>query len=287
MRKKVGHTHLAILSIAVGGFLAFSQAGTAVDITINDGQHKAYFGGSSGTDTRFGVLEDGSVMAGCIASQTWDMEAFVVRPGKLILIGGFDMKNGVPDSGWGVGQWSAGDVFLNTAAPIPGKVTFNGGNGFNTYNNNGWNYALHVNWGSPTPTFDVDRLTGNSLLLSGYFRQNDGANPYALKDLADGTTVRTGIPVGYEANLSDLDVLNEYGVALKGDSHNVAAFDMSWFNQEVGANADLLTHFSISCNNDDVLGQMSGGFDVPEAGSTLMLLGLAISGLGIIRRRLA
>jgi hypothetical protein len=269
-------------AMLLGGALLLGQTAGAVDITINDNLGKATFG----TDSRTGVAEDGSVMAGCVASQTWDMEAFVVQPGKLILIGGFDMRNGVSDSGWNQ-RFTSGDIFFNTSGTTPGAPGFPPGNGYNPYANNGWEYAIDVDWANLK--FQVDKLTSGSTLMSGYFRQNDAANPYAVANLGDGSIVANtqNKDVGYQAGLTDQQVKDQYGVTLQGGTHNVASFDMSWFNGEVGANAATLTHFSISCNNDEVLGYMQGGFDVPDYGSTLMLLGLAVGALGIIRRRIS
>jgi hypothetical protein len=290
MKFELTYMNRVTVSIAVGALLGLCQAATAVDITISDPLGKNSFG----TDARsvVGVNEDQNVTANCVASQTWDMEAFVVQPGKLILIGGFDMKNGVYDANWKQ-TFTSGDIFFNTGGSTPAPQTYPSGtaNGYNTYNNNGWEYAIDVDWANLK--FQVDKLTAGCTLTTGYFRQNDAANPYAVDSLGTGPGAGTVVnntankDVEYQTGLTDAQVLALYGVDLKGGTHNVASFDMSWFNTEVGATASTLTHFSISCNNDEVLGYMQGGFDVPDYGSTLMLLGLALGGLGLARRRLS
>jgi hypothetical protein len=273
-----------LLQILLGGALTLSQAASAVDITINDQLNNSAFG----VDSR-GISEDGSVTAGCVANQSWDMEAFVVQAGKLIVIGGFDMRNGVYDSGWNQ-KWQAGDVFFDVGgATVPVGPVLPGGNGWQTYQNgdNGYEYALDIDWANLK--FNVVKLTAGSVLQSGYFRQNDKANPYGY--LSGGIDKYTGNTVGYTVGLTDAQVLSAYGVDLKGGTHNVAEFDMSWWGTEGLGDSSMVSHLSLSCNNDLIVGQVIGGYDngVPDGGSSILLmaLGLATCGFGVIRRRVS
>jgi hypothetical protein len=262
---------LAITCMVLAGLAAGSQSVWALNITIPDGLG----GGGTGTGNEVGETEPNTVN-----THAWDNEAFVIQGNKLVLISGFDLKNGY-------GGFASGDLFINTAGTIPTGTIFTGADGYRMINGNGgYEYVMDLN--VTAGTFNVvDISVGTGVTLkSGYYRQNDGGNPFAY--LGGGTKVVENQGLTYLSGLTTAQVQAAYGadVSTSGNNNYVLEFDMSWFNAAVPG-GDLLTHYTFGCANDVIVGQASGGFDVPDGGSTVMLLGLGMIGLLWSQRRLA
>lgn len=251
----------AIVALAFG-----TSSAHALNITISDG----FGGGGSGVGGEVGETEPGT-----INNHSWDNEAFVIKGNKLVLISGFNFLTG--NSGFG-----SGDIFINTVGPTPVGTTLPGGNGYQTIvGNMGYEYALHMDIAGGAFNV-VDLTTGPEVnLRSGYYRQNDAGNPYLY--LSGGTTAYASQGLTFLAGLSTAQIQSAYGsdVLTSGENNFVLELDMSWFSGN-----SLLTHYTFGCDNDVITGQATGGFDrVPDGGSTLMLLGFGMTGLGLARGR--
>jgi hypothetical protein len=248
----------------------------AKNITIWDG---------IGTQPASGSGEDGETEPNTVNNQSWDNEAFVVRDGRLIIVSGFDFVNGRVGNGI---TFTAGDVFIKTTpGPVGTGQNLGTVDGYFNLNNLNFNYQYALDLNISAGTYGVVKLNADATLKSGYYRQNDAANPFEF--VSGGTTVTTK-GLTYRTGLTDAQVATDYGsdVVVTGGSHNVVELDMSWWATEVGNAGGLNTHFNLGCGNDVLAGDAQGGFDtVPDGGSTLMLLGLGMGGLALVRGRLS
>ena len=75
-------------------------------------------------------------------------------------------------------------------------------------------------------------------------------------------------------------------LSLKGVLHYALAFDL---NSDVFKKLNVQSidmKLSMECGNDQVNGMLGGSADpVPDGGMTLMLFGMALSGMGMLARR--
>ena len=125
-------------------------------------------------------------------------------------------------------------------------------------------------------------------MRSGYYRQNDGGNPFAY--VSGGTVDYASQGMTYRSGLTTMQVQADYGldITTSGEMNYALELDMSWFNAVFPNGTEFSTHYTFGCANDVLTGQASGGFDrVPEGGSTLLLLGFGLSGLGLACTRFA
>jgi hypothetical protein len=277
---KNSQNRAAMVATAVFALVVGSSPAWALNITVND---KLGIGGS-GQGGEYRETEPGT-----INSQIWDNEAFVVKGNKLVLVSGFNFKTGVYDSG-SRQTFTSGDVFIDTDNdalwPAP---TLGGGNGYQTINNinYGYNYVLDLNFANNT--FNVVKLNdGAANLTSGYFRQNDGGNPFQY---VDGGELKYTKGMVFREGLSRATIAADYGLdpaSVYAYNNFAVELDMSWWNTEFPDATAMMTHFNLGCGNDLMTGQLQGSFDqVPDGGSTLMLLGLGIGGLVWVRSRMA
>jgi len=231
------------------------------------------------------------VEPGCQAHQMWDLEAFLLTGSTLTLVGGFDFENGIAqDSSRNdlirEDVWDAGDIFVD----IDGDAVFGSAIDMSQYNvvdrfvnaTFGYDYVLDIDWEGDTVTYDVLSL-GDSSLLTVYFDQNEGANPWRIA--RGGTLVE-----GYQ----DLELIDYYstsdssveGITLEGGNavypHYVAKFDLGFIDFE---NLDeMYVHTTVECGNDSLMGH-EDDFNVPDGGATIALLGMALVGLAALARR--
>ena len=116
---------LFCLSMAALAVLTFFGAPAAyasgINITIPD----TVTFGSSGTWCNQSTFagEDREVKQNCVTTQSWDLEAFVLKNNTLCISGEFDFKNWIADSGAPGGIWNIGGLFIaNTEKPKYGTA---------------------------------------------------------------------------------------------------------------------------------------------------------------------
>ena len=124
---------------------------------------------------------------------------------------------------------------------------------------------------------------GDSSLLTVYFDQNEGANPWRI---AGG-----GSQIDRYQNLELIDYYtdpdsNVEGITLAGGTamfpHYVAKFDLGFIDFE---NLDeMYVHTTVECGNDSLMGH-EDDFSVPDGGATLALLGVALVSLAALTKR--
>jgi hypothetical protein len=301
-----------ILLIAAG-LLACAGQASAVNITIPDfngptpssgGLVKPSAGFGGGVSGQAG--EDNEVEYSAVRNQYWDLEAFAIKGGKLYLIGGYDFENGYVG-----GPGLPGDLFIKVGGSMPGPAptvqpTTPGGrvqnglpniaSGYTTPYN--FTYAVNLAGNLAGGSIGVKTLSATTELRTVQY-DTLGSNPWNVYGsyAGDATTA-----VSYYQNLNAAAVATLTGVAgLTGDTdgtmpgvgvqvgghtpnnyyngHNVVAIDLSFLsNVQNGA-----IHFSytMQCGNDSI----KGLYYVPDGGTTLVLLGTALSGLCLVGRR--
>jgi hypothetical protein len=253
----------------------------AVNITLNDT--------ISSSGSWYGASEIHEVEPGCVGSHQWDLEAFTLAGNRLSLIGGYDFKNGYEGITSGHIFFDVnGDAKYGTAAT--GLAPSGNGNQV-MLNPFGYDYAAVLNFADNS--FSLYSLTASSSLLTGYYAQNAGSNPWRVNN-PGGPAVANGT-ITYQSALSSADVLGQYGVdaSASGANHNVISLDLP----TLFAGKDILTHYTMGCGNDNIIGSAHvPGIpetpddnplnSVPDAGSTSLMLGLGLGAMGMLRRKL-
>lgn len=243
-----------------------------------------------GSACNTGSCEDQEVEPNDRTGQAWDLEAFFLNSSTnvLTLVGGFDFKDGY-------GGWRSGDIFINyrTSAPTYGNPgiapSSPSGDGTGTLSNNafGWDYALRMDFSGNAPQGTLYALTESSALTSGYYRQNDGSNPWRTADTRN--QVWSG-SFNYYSNLTDSEVagLSSAAWGAQGDQpftgegpHYAVQFNLNdIFVGGYLASPDNYFHFTMECGNDNIIGKDP----VPEP-STVLLLGAGLLGLAAFGRK--
>jgi hypothetical protein len=254
------------LTAAVVSSQAFALPALRTDITINDG------GDGSGTGWYSVNKEDQEVEKGMATSQAWDMEGFFIdnSTGKLGMIGGFDLLNGVS----GYPDYKSGDIFIDTDGNyIAGSATVgsNGFNGSESYTNYGYEYALDVDWANNT--YNIINLSPDAVVESVFYGANYGSG--AFRYVSGGTVIGSGTYSGVVSGLT-----NAQTGYLGGTHYAAYGFDLNKIANDSGSST-LTTSFTMGCGNDHLLGTAT---NVAEP-ATVALLGLGLAGLGLVRRR--
>jgi hypothetical protein len=278
---------LASLLISIGLVLGVSQA-LAVDITIADYNPGAGFGGGP-----FGAaLEDNETEPGTVASQAWDMEAFVIKGSTLYIVGGYNMQAGEAGSGGSVvsGMLTPGDLFIKVGGTQPlFSPTANTGNVTNSIYSYSYAVDLTQNVGATGPSAQVFALNPGSVLKTAVYDQF-GANPWKYDNGAQynqGNQPFATSTLGYSSGLTtaqvntmtyDVNILA--GISPVGLSHNVLTVDLSFLGS-IPLGTDVWFSYTMECGNDSLKGKYAGGFyRTPDSASSVLLIGLGLAAMG-------
>jgi hypothetical protein len=218
---------------------------------------------------------NGSSHVNTIGSQKWDLEGMSFQGSTLSLVGGFNFKDGQMDGNTLI---RPGQLFIKVGGNAPGFSPL--ANTTATIKNvYGYNYAVDMITGK------VYNLTANSDLYSTTY-DFLGSNPWKYA----GTDYDDSADVLFYSGLTPSGVVNKTGessfstllgdAAVANDKHYVASVDLSDF-MTLNSGDNIWFHYAEQCGNDS----MRGLLHVPDAGSTLGLLGLGLFTLAIIRRQ--
>jgi hypothetical protein len=256
-------TFLMIFFLASPGAYALSLG---TNVTIPDGV-------SSGSGW-YGNQEDNEVEPGNVTSQTWDLEGFYLNGSKLTIVGGYNFVHGVTADGK---TYKSGDIFIDTNGDavygnaVPRSIQV--ANGVTTISSTYYRYEYALDLDFAMMTYAVYGIDNGDTLLSVYFDQNDRSNPWRYQ--SGGSFISSGV-IG-SGVLSAADVLT-YG--LKGDAGNTVHYYITLDLSFLGGK-DFISHFTMECGNDDLMGQ--GHVKVPEPESLLLLAFGMFTAAGVLR----
>lgn len=273
MRKSI--SILSITLLALG--LLFAEPSQATDITIFDtavqGNPSTWYnrGNSPG--------EDQEVEPNNLVAQKWDLEAFILQGSSLMMVGGYNFKRGVAVAG---DLYTRGDIFLDingdAKCGTPPESTVAGK--FKVFNTFGYDYALRLNFADNT--YQVFALDSGSRLITVDLGKNAASNPW--KYFGRGTRLDEIFSFEYQTGLSHAEILNLYGLDVKGRRHNVVTLDLLALFAALGITPEeFLVHFTYECGNDNLIGAAKLP-QVPIPGS-LVLLGSGLLALFVLGRR--
>ena len=275
-------THKKLWAAIFGSALLGATETKAVNITVQDyAPALNHWNQGPATSIEDNEVERvGSTIA--LRGQHWDLEAFVVKGTKLVLIGGYDLQAGYPNPGTASNPLQLpGDLFIRTGGFVPGP-----GNSTEPAINSdyGYSHAVILSTGAFGPTATVQILDNDSRFNTV---QHDvlASNPWKYLDGAASSTT-TGIE--YFAGLTQAQIAAAYGVQLRADGgvsvdgtpayelHNALEIDMAF----LGGAQQIALSYTMQCGNDSLKGFNEGGFTlVPDGGMSLALLGMGLGGL--------
>jgi hypothetical protein len=291
---------LLTLLAAIGLILGTSQvfAGN-VNITVQDNDPTLH--GFSGGPLGVG-FEDNETESGTIASQAWDMEAFVVNGSTLYIVGGYNMSTGEVGAGGSTPYGLAaspdrlmpGDLMIKIGGANPGFAPTTPG--ATTVDNSAYRYSYAVDLTNVNGTgvtsgtasvYSLDTSTvGNTTVFNTVVYDQFGANPWTYR--SGGSSVAGGAGVTYTSGLSNTAVNTLLGTSLVGGSHNVLAVDLGFLTGTVNPGTTVFFSYTMECGNDSLKGEYAGGFDlVPDTATSALLIGLGLVSMSLfgLKRR--
>ena len=270
-----------------------SQSALASNITIrdpnagNDAANELGFSGGPGftagkhstsanNDREDNETESGFNSSGAhintVGAQKWDLEGMSIRGSTLSLVGGFNFQFGELD---GSARINPGHLFIKVGGPSPGFAPLANTTGLidNVY---GYNYAVdlvsgqvyHLDANSDLKTTTYDFLGSNPWKYAGSDHDDSADTAFHSGLTPAGVVAATG-----ESSFSTL--LGDAGVS--NNKHYVVNLDLSDF-MTLNPGDDIWFHYAEECGNDS----MRGLYHVPDAGNTLLLLGLGLGVLALV-----
>jgi hypothetical protein len=275
-----------IVSLLIAAGLTASQAFAApINATIADWNAglNSFGGGPYGAGN-----EDNETELGTIASQIWDMEAFVVNGSTLYIVGGYNMQAGAAGSGGSTipNMLTPGDLFIKVGGGNPPPSPLGVGSGMVNNAVYGYSYAIDLTQpvGATGSSATAYALNASSMFNTVVYDQF-GANPWKY---ASGGSSLGSTSIAYASGLSGAAVDSALGTSLnlQGGLHNILAVDLSFLS--VAAGTQVYFSYTMECGNDSLKGQYGGGFDrVPDGGASALLIGLGLAVMSVVglRRR--
>jgi len=240
------------LAIVSGSLLATGAVhATPVNITINDNNSAAgYIGTGVGK-------EDNETEPGTVQTDAWDYEAlgYDSSTKQLDVIGTFNFAQGQVANGK---TYHMGAIFVGTGGSMPGQ--------------NGWTYAYVLNFNNNTYSL----YNSFTIVLP---TDIPASSPWTITPTADA--IATG-SFAYGTGLGNPD---GFGLRTMGGGntniHNMISLSLSDLSS--GVLNDFWVHTTPECGNDNLNGHYTS---VPDAGTTAALLGIGVSGLAFLRRKI-
>lgn len=250
--------HATLMVLSVAGITAFAEP---LNITVSDKE-------GSGTGWYGIENEDEEVTTGCVATQPWDLEAFILDGTTLSLVGGYDFINGKDN-------YLSGDIFIDVTNDAKYGSELSGSSAANGYfevaNANGWDYVIDLD--VKNGKYDIYSLSTESIVKTAFYAQNACSNPWTFVGNEIDKLNKDALAFSYSTiNGSTVDTYS-----FTGSSHNKLSVDLSFLG-----NTDFTAHYTMQCGNDNIIGK--GTVNVPEPAS-ISLLGIGFLFLGLFSRK--
>lgn len=257
--------------------LAVAGSAQAWNITINDLQSPNSSGWRANGVGR--GEEDQETEPGTAAAQSWDLEAFTVNKGKLKVYTGYNMLTGNQPYG-------TGDIFIDTNGDAhwqPGAD--NHINGMSDNSVFKYDYVIHFTGRkgiTVTGAYDVYSMANSSSVKFLETKFRAASNPWildlehseGLKKVSSGVMTLTA-NTNWKIKADGTDLI---GGTTRMPHYISSDFDLG-FMKPGELSGKTLFHLTMECGNDSLVGR------VPDAGSSLALMGAAMSGLAFFGRR--
>ncbi len=254
-----------LMMVAMCVFAVGSAYGSNITIWDEWGTGTGWYGGG----------EDQEVENNCVTGQQWDLEGFFQSGDTLSMVAGYNFVSGV--AGYNA---ASGDLFIDIDNDAQYGVGAHKPANYNpsqiVADTFGYDFVLDLDFASMTYSVIDIRTPGAQLLTTVNEQANDAANPWRYS--SGGTVIGSGA-IGYQSGLSNSQAL-ALGYAVTGGSHNVASVDLGWLGGYMDAGDYFVSHFTMGCGNDDLMGR---GSVVPEP-TTLLLLGIGCLGAALRKR---
>lgn len=220
---------------------------------------------SSGQKAWWGNREDNEVEPNCVASQSWDMEAFFLKGNTLTAVSGFNPVGGYENT-------LPGDIFIDVTGDITYGPAANGTGYYNhtVSNSFGYDYVISFSAG----TYSVYSLDSDAQVKSVYYAQNQESN--AWRYISGGEALEGFQNLSYEY----LSGLTDEETGLMGGIHYALSVDLSF----LAAGTIFTCHDTMQCGNDNLMGRGTTA-PVPEP-ATIFIFGLGLVGLSSYMRRM-
>lgn len=250
--------------LIIGGLLLLCGATNVfalnfgTDITINDKNVTSNYWHES--------AEDQEVEPGMAHGQIWDLEGFFLQGNQLSIVGGYDFVNGQ-------NNFTSGDLFLDIDNDaLFGDIHGTSNGNKNVLNTFGYDYVVDLNF--TTNSYDVYAIDANSIVVTSYYNQNQGSNPWQFNAEDNDEVILSSGSFVNHAGLSDGDT------GFNGGTHYaIEGIDLSFLGEDM----QFISHFTMECGNDNLMGQGTTA-PVPEP-STMLLIGTGLLGFANSRRK--
>lgn len=182
------------------------------------------------------------------------------------MVAGYDFRNG---QSFGGKTYMSGDIFID----INGDAQYGISNSSSPVINYGYDYVLDLDFSTLTyNVFVLSETSSSSLLPVQEYYNDPESNPWRYD--GGGTCLFENLNLAY----TDFGTLTDADTGFAGGTHNAAAVDLAF----LGPGVDFISHFTIGCSNDNLIGQ--GTTPVPEP-ATMLLFGSGLIGLAGFKRR--
>jgi hypothetical protein len=224
----------------------------AADITIFDNRNDASTNSWYQT-----TAENQEVEPGMIYNQSWDLEAFLLNGTTLSMVGGYDFVKGYSGT-------ASGDIFLDVTGDAKYGVSADS-------LRNGYDYVFDVDWSGST--WSMYKLTSDDGLSNVLSYNIPYSNPWQFSPSGQNQTM---ISTGTWSSLPSY-------IDAEGIHYTVTGFDMIGLNSIIGTDYTFISHFTMTCGNDNLMGQGTTS-PVPEP-ATMLLFGTGLVGLAGFNRK--
>ena len=254
-------------------WLATVSPGFAVNITTQEIHNdKPFSGGNAGLATD----ENNNVEYNALSNQTWDLEKFELSGSALSLTGGFNYLTG---KGSGASMnYAMGDIYVYFGSqPYTGAA--------NQKNDpwvgkDDWSYVIHFDRPTTGDPNIIETALGSGLVSYDIVKPTDSG--WTKKYTSGPAILIAGLPWYLSEGVGALT--SGGGTASLGDfldgegTHfTLGDIDISDILADAG-DQSVYFHSTMRCGNDVIWGK------VPDGGMTVVLMGIALAGVGLVQR---